>query len=102
MSRLRSRIVKPALAVGACFAVVAGLMSQMPAGALPTNAPKIGMVCTNGTLVGSTRTFNLTTGTGDIQTPDGNAVFMWSYADTQDPDPQLRAFQYPGPNLCVN
>ena len=96
MSRLRRRIVKPAVAVGACFAVVAGLLSQMPAGALPVSAPKVGMVCTTGP------TFDLWTGTGDIQTPDGNTVFMWSYADHNDPNAQLRAFQYPGPNLCVN
>ncbi len=96
MSRLRRRIAKPALAVGACFAVVMGLLAQAPAGALPQNAPKVGMVCTTGP------TFDLWTGTGDIQTPDGNTVFMWSYADHNDFNPQLRAFQYPGPNLCVN
>ena len=72
-------------------------LASAPAGALPTNAPKVGMVCTTGTAGVGTRTFNLTTGTGDIQTPDGNTVFMWSYADTHDPNTNLRAFQYPGP-----
>ena len=32
-------------------------------------------------LVGTTHTFNLVADTGHIQTPDGNSIFMWSYAD---------------------
>jgi FtsP/CotA-like multicopper oxidase with cupredoxin domain len=48
-----------------------------------------GVVCTNGT------TFNLQTTTGHVVTPDGNSVYMWSYA----PDPG--SFQAPGPTLCV-
>jgi hypothetical protein len=35
-----------------------------------------------------------------IQTPDGNAVFMWSYA--VDGDANYGSFQYPGPVLCAN
>jgi hypothetical protein len=57
--------------------------------ALPVNPPKLGLVCLNGP------TFSLTATTGIIQTPDGNSVFMWSYADSSG------QFQYPGPFLCV-
>ncbi len=40
-------------------------------------------------------TFTLTAKKGYISTPDGNTIFMWSYApDTGD-------FQLPGPPLCV-
>ena len=58
--------------------------------ALPVNPPKVGMVCLNGP------TFNLVATSGTIHTPDGNTVFMWSYADSSG------QFQYPGPVLCVN
>jgi FtsP/CotA-like multicopper oxidase with cupredoxin domain len=78
------------LAVAAAFVMVSGLVMQAPAGALPTNPPKNGMVCASGG-----PTFDLVATTGDIQTPDGNSVFMWSYAD------QSGDFQYPGPVLCV-
>ena len=37
--------------------------------------------------------------TGYIQTPDGNSIFMWSYANADAPD--NGAFQSPGPVLCV-
>ena len=40
--------------------------------------------------------FDLTTTTGYIHIPDGNSLYMWSYAVTGAP------FQYPGPILCVN
>jgi FtsP/CotA-like multicopper oxidase with cupredoxin domain len=39
--------------------------------------------------------FSLTATTGYISTPDGNSLFMWSYANTGG------AFQLPGPTLCV-
>ncbi|HEX6674289.1 MAG TPA: multicopper oxidase domain-containing protein [Actinomycetes bacterium] len=94
--RIRRLGAAVALAVGSSALLVPG-----PAGALPPGAPKIGMVCTPGNLAGGTRTFNLKTSTGDIQTPDGNSVFMWSYADNDEPDPALRAFQSPGPVLCA-
>ncbi len=51
-----------------------------------------GMVCTTS----GSASFVLTAKTGYILTPDGNAIFMWGYANGNDP------FQYPGPNLCVN
>jgi FtsP/CotA-like multicopper oxidase with cupredoxin domain len=72
----------------------AALLAPGSALALPAGAPKVGMVCLNGT------TFNLVAKSGTIHTPDGNTVFMWSYANADSPD--SGAFQYPGPVLCVN
>ncbi|MGB9377665.1 MAG: multicopper oxidase domain-containing protein, partial [Mycobacteriales bacterium] len=69
------------------------------AGALPPNPPKLGMICTPGTVAGATHTFNLVANTGYIQTPDGNSVLMWSYANADSPD--NGSFQSPGPVLCV-
>lgn len=68
--------------------------------ALPPGAPKIGMVCTPGSISGTTHTFNLIANTGTVPTPDGDTVFIWSYANADTPDNGL--FQYPGPALCVN
>jgi hypothetical protein len=69
------------------------------ADALPPGAPPIGMICTPGSVSGSTHTFNLIAKTGYIDTPDGNSVFMWSYANADAPD--NGHFQSPGPVLCV-
>lgn len=62
--------------------------------------PKTGMICTLGTLSGSTRTFNLVAKTGHVQTPDGNSLLMWSYATGATP--ASSPFQLPGPVLCAN
>src|SRR6266496_3606234 len=89
--------------LGLVVAVAAGSVAMLgpgPATALPAGAPKIGMVCTPGTVAGSTHTFNLVANTGYIQTPDGNAVFMWSYANADAPD--NGTFQSPGPNYAYN
>jgi hypothetical protein len=59
-------------------------------GAVNAFAGPIGMVCTNGP------NFSLKTATGHIETPDGNSVFMWSYANASG------SFQVPSPVLCVN
>jgi hypothetical protein len=74
--------------LGLVVTLLAGSAALIPgqAPALPPGAPKIGMVCTAGTLAAGTRTFNLVANTGDIQTPDGNTVFMWSYASADAPD----------------
>src|ERR1700748_2451448 len=72
---------------------------QAGRGALPPGAPKSGMVCTPGTVSGATHTFNLVANTGYIDTPDGNSVFMWSYANDDAPD--NGKFQSPGPVLCA-
>jgi FtsP/CotA-like multicopper oxidase with cupredoxin domain len=86
-------------AVAATLCVTPALLVSDPSAALPTGAPKIGMVCTPGTVAGSTRTFNLVANTGYIDTPDGNSVFMWSYANGDAPD--NGKFQSPGPVLCA-
>ena len=66
-----------------------GIPRLMPDSASAVH-PEHGMVCTTGP------TFNLRATDGYISTPDGNSVYMWSYA--KDPG----AFQYVGPTLCVN
>jgi FtsP/CotA-like multicopper oxidase with cupredoxin domain len=75
------------------------LVAPGRAAALPVGAPRIGMVCTPGAVAGATRTFNLAAKTGYIDTPDGNSVFMWSYANADAPD--NGQFQSPGPVLCA-
>jgi FtsP/CotA-like multicopper oxidase with cupredoxin domain len=99
--RGRNAIVPRTKRLGLVVALVAGLaaLAQGHSGALPAGAPRIGMVCTPGTLSGATRTFNVLTNTGYIDTPDGNSVFMWSYANHDAPDNDH--FQEPGPVLCA-
>ena len=89
------------LALVVALAASSAVLIPGRATALPLGAPKIGMVCTPGAPASGTRTFNLSAKTGYIQTPDGNSVFMWSYANDDDPDLALRAFQSPGPVLCA-
>jgi FtsP/CotA-like multicopper oxidase with cupredoxin domain len=52
--------------------------------------PKVGIACTYGP------SFTLDARSGYIVLPDGNTMYMWSYA------PSGGNFQYPGPVLCVN
>ncbi|MDT4932509.1 MAG: hypothetical protein QOK11_401, partial [Pseudonocardiales bacterium] len=87
------------LGVVAVLAAGVALPASWHADALPANAPKIGMVCTPGAVSGTTHTFKLLANTGYIDTPDGNSVFMWSYANNEAPD--SGHFQSPGPVLCV-
>src|SRR5215475_2022784 len=88
---------------GACLAaaLVAGSTWLLPdpAAALPPGAPATGMVCTPGTVSGGAHTFNLVAKTGYVDTPDGNSIFMWSYANADAPD--SGQFQSPGPVLCA-
>src|ERR1700751_4152732 len=87
--------------LGLVFALAAGSAALMPghADALPQGFPKIGMVCTPGSVSGTTHTFNLVANTGYADTPDGNSIFMWGYANHDAPDNDH--FQTPGPVLCV-
>jgi hypothetical protein len=94
---MRQRTLR--LAVACTLAAGTALLAPGHAEALPPGAPKIGMVCTPGTVSGGTHTFNLVAKTGYIDTPDGNSVFMWSYANADAPD--SGQFQSPGPVLCV-
>ena len=88
------------LGVVAAVAAAAGLAGTTSASAIPAGAPKVGMVCEPGTASAGTRTFNLVANAGYISTPDGNAVYVWSYANADAPD--NGHFQEPGPVLCVN
>jgi hypothetical protein len=77
------------LALGAAYAVL-GAVTAFAA------VPPTGMICTNGT---AGPNFTLRATTGHIDTPDGNTVLMWSYAN--DVAGNL-PFQLPSPVLCVN
>jgi FtsP/CotA-like multicopper oxidase with cupredoxin domain len=93
--KLRRRSSVLAVIALAC----AGVTWLPVAQALPPNAPRTGMVCTPGLVSGGVHTFNLVANTGHIDTPDGNSVYMWSYASLDPPNPE--PFQSPGPVLCV-
>jgi hypothetical protein len=87
--------------LGLVLALAAGSAVLIPghAAALPTGFAKVGMVCTPGSVSGSTHTFSLVASTGYADTPDGNSIFMWGYANHDAPDSDH--FQTPGPVLCV-
>ena len=55
-----------------------------------------GLLCTEGTIVGGYRTFNLVATDGYTSEPDGNSIYDWSYGVAGT------GFQLPGPILCVN
>src|SRR5258705_4639994 len=74
------------LAVVVLLAAGSALLVPGRADALPPGAPRIGMVCNPGTVSGTTHTFNLVAKTGYIDTPDGNSVFMLSYANADAAD----------------
>jgi FtsP/CotA-like multicopper oxidase with cupredoxin domain len=88
------------LVPAAAVAVAGGLRLPVAANYLVAAHPSEGMLCTNGKagLSGttSTRSYVLTARDGYITTPDGNSIYMWSYANGD------QGFQYPGPYLCAN
>ncbi len=88
---MRGRVSTRRLGV-ALAALASALATASPAVAVKP----IGMICTDGSLAGNTRTFDLTARAGTMETPDGNSNFMWSYAVTGG------EFQTPGPVLCAN
>src|SRR5262245_60655341 len=77
--------------------ILVGLLASFVLSVSTAQAAKIGMVCTAGAAPGAT--FNLVANSGYIETPDGNSVFNWSYADQNTNGGH---FQEPGPVLCVN
>ncbi|HET6989017.1 MAG TPA: multicopper oxidase domain-containing protein [Kribbella sp.] len=80
------------------LALAAGLLvpvASLDADAQAEAVAPIGMICTTGTVAGSTTTFDLVASAGTIDTPDGNSVFTWSYS------PAGGHFQSPGPVLCT-
>src|SRR5215468_1754543 len=97
----KATMARRTVRLGLALALAAGSAVLIPgyAAALPAGFAKIGMVCTPGTVAGNTHTFNLTANTGYADTPDGNSVFMWGYANHDAPDNDH--FQTPGPVLCV-
>jgi FtsP/CotA-like multicopper oxidase with cupredoxin domain len=90
---VRRALVLIAVAVAAA---AAGLVPLSPPSARADTAPADGLVCTTGGTTPGQASFLLTAKDGNVLTPDGNSIYMWSYADGTG------AFQYPGPNLCVN
>jgi FtsP/CotA-like multicopper oxidase with cupredoxin domain len=93
--RLRTMRWKLVLGLGVILAI------GLPSAAIPAMASHSfsdqGIVCTNGSLAGTTRTFSLEATAGHITMPDGNAVFMWGYNETA----AGHGFQAPGPTLCA-
>src|SRR5262249_32708245 len=87
--------------LGLALALAAGSAGLIPghADALPADFAKIGLVCTPGTGSGTPHTLNLVAHTRYAETPAGNSVFMWGYANHDAPDNDH--FQTPGPVLCV-
>jgi FtsP/CotA-like multicopper oxidase with cupredoxin domain len=79
----------PAL-LAALLVVSLGAGRSFAPAAAQLSGPTDGLVCTPGP------TYNLTTQTGYISTPDGNVVYMWGFSSGADP------FQHPSPVLCVN
>ncbi len=90
MKRLNGR--RRALGLAASSMLVASLAAWT---ASPSAAvgPESGIVCTSG---GPNPSFTLTAKSGYASMPDGNTIFMWSYASGNG------GFQLPGPTLCVN
>jgi len=88
--KTRRRVVLSLLMLGGVL-----VASALPGAAKALNPPgptpgPIGLVCTTGP------TFDLQATSGYISNPDGNSLYMWSYA------PASGSFQLPGPTLCVN
>jgi FtsP/CotA-like multicopper oxidase with cupredoxin domain len=72
------------------LSVLAGLGAVTSAQGV--TAASSGLVCTTS----PTAEFTLTAKAGRVSTPDGNTIYMWSYASGDG------GFQLPGPNLCVD
>lgn len=79
---------RTALAAGA---LVLTSMIALPTTASAATPTESGVVCDTN----PNNTFSLTAGDGYVSTPDGNSIYMWSYADSTG------GFQLPGPTLCV-
>ncbi len=99
---MRSRI-KAKMAGALVVAAVAGGLAAVATGSQTAGAGGsggIGLWCHDGTTTGApgsvVRTFDLEARDGYIEFPDGNTIYAWSYA------PVGGAFQFPGPNLCMD
>jgi FtsP/CotA-like multicopper oxidase with cupredoxin domain len=78
------------LAAGIGMAVAVGALGGLSSAQAPPPGSS-GLECTTS----ASDTFTLTARDGRVSTPDGNQIYMWSYA------PGDGGFQLPGPYLCV-
>ncbi|WP_240943193.1 multicopper oxidase domain-containing protein [Planosporangium thailandense] len=86
LNRKRLRLVAPVALIAATVGVMV-----VPGPQSSAAGPVDGMECETS----SSNSFSLTASGGYASTPDGNAIYMWSYGDTGG------SFQLPGPTLCV-
>ncbi|MEZ4864697.1 MAG: multicopper oxidase domain-containing protein [Caldilineaceae bacterium] len=91
MHKSRSKWFRLGLILVASF-VLFSYMAPPSYPIVKAGPPHEGIICTTN----ATSTFDLTTTTGYIGTPDDNVVFMWGYSTSGSP------FQHPSPVLCVN
>lgn len=75
----------------AVTAMVTSLLLGYAVGGTAQASASEGVLCETS----PTNSFSLTATSGYILTPDGNSIFMWSYAGSSG------QFQLPGPTLCV-
>ncbi|HEX2911229.1 MAG TPA: multicopper oxidase domain-containing protein [Chloroflexia bacterium] len=98
VSRLFLKKTWVGVTLGLCALLLSSLtLSSVDGGtakAQQATSPTNGIVCT--TSPSPNPSFTLTAKSGYVTTPDGNVLYMWSYA------PGNNDFQLPGPNLCVN
>lgn len=80
------------LALAALLATIGTVAFTEPGAGAP--AADSGVLCSTD----PSSTFDLTATTGSVSIPDGNTIFMWSYALGSGPS---ATFQLPGPTLCV-
>jgi hypothetical protein len=90
---LKKRTVAGAAVAALCVATAAFMPVTGTTHA--ADAMSEGLKCTNGSLAGQTRSFDLHATDGYTSEPDGNAVYDWSYT-------ARGSFQLPGPVLCAN
>ncbi len=78
------------LATAAVMATATALVIGIPTSQAANTTE--GMLCDT---TGDNGVYNLDATSGYVSTPDGNSIYMWSYADSGRP------FQLPGPVLCA-
>jgi FtsP/CotA-like multicopper oxidase with cupredoxin domain len=92
LNRLRPRrpTARRVAAIALAGTIAAVLFVPGPDGSAAS--PPAGLEC----LTSASNAFSLTATDGYAATPDGNAIYMWSYGSSGG------AFQLPGPTLCVD
>jgi hypothetical protein len=96
-TRPRARAVQ-ALAVSSILTcgLLVSSAAPRPAAAATESSNKSGIPCTSDGAGGASPTFSLSTRAGYINLPDSTTAYMWGYSEG------AKAFQHPGPVLCVN